>query len=85
MKCDISLKNVEFDYSIYSVRTRLHCPFCAYGKQSKSKTYKTLKSLLFHVKHDHKDEDKLFPFSVEDIHSLMHAIALAKNWKVLDN
>lgn len=85
MKCDISLKNVEFDYSYYSRQIRLHCPFCTYGKESKSKTYKTLKSLLFHVKHDHKDEGKHFPFSIEEVHSLMHAIALAKKWKLLDN
>lgn len=86
MKCDISLKNVQFDYtSRYSEQGRYHCPFCSYCKQSKSKTYKTLKSLLYHVKHDHKDEGNLFPFSVEDVHALMHAIALARHWKVLEN
>lgn len=86
MKGSILIKKVEFDYaSRYSELGRHHCPYCSYGKKSKSKTYKTLKSLLFHVKHDHKDEDRIFPFSVEDIHSLMHAIAFARQLKVLEN
>lgn len=85
MKCDILLKNVEFDYSCYSKQTRLHCPFCTYDKKTKSKTYKTLKSLLFHVKHEHKEEGKRFPFSVEEIHAVMHAIALARHWRMLEN
>lgn len=85
MKCDILLKNVEFDYAIrYSELGRHHCPFCARCKP-KSKTYKTLKSLLFHVKHEHKDEGKQSPFSIEDVHAVMHAIALARHWKVLEN
>lgn len=84
MKCEGLLKKVEFSYDVcYSEKDRYGCPFCSYGKKSKSKTYHTLKSLLYHVKHEHKDEQ--FPFSIEEIHELMHYIALARHLKVLKN
>lgn len=84
MLCEISIKKVEFPYDLcYSELGRYGCPYCSYRKKSKSKTYRTLKSLLYHVKHDHKDEQ--YPFSVEEVHKLMHAIALARHLKVLKN
>lgn len=83
--CEISFKNVQFDYSVYSAETRVGCPFCRYGKNSKSKTYRTLKSLLFHIKHDHKSDEKLFPFSLNDIHSILHVIAFAKHLRMIEN
>lgn len=82
MKCDILLKNVEFDYSYYSKRIQLQCPFCAYCKQ-RSKTYKTLKSLLFHLAHDHKNDSPYFPFDATYVHQVMNVIALAKQWRIL--
>lgn len=84
MKYDVSLKNVEFDYSVYSAPTRIGCPYCRYRKKAKSKTYLTLKSLLYHVKHDHKSDENLFPFSLNDIHSVMHVIAFAKHLRMIE-
>ena len=82
MKCELSYKNVEFDYSRYFDEIRVKCPLCKFNS-SRTKTYKSLKQLTFHLSDQHKNEGDYFPFTVDDIKNLMQMIALAKEWKLL--
>jgi len=84
MYCKISDKKVEFDYSNYSKKTRLKCPFCAYNSTKKSPTYTSLRQLVFHLSNQHSDEGHYHPFSISDIRSLMQMIALSKEWRLLE-
>ncbi len=81
MKCDIILKNVEFDYSHYFDETRIKCPRCE-SRSTRTRTYKSLKQLVFHLSDQHKNEGN-FPYTLDDIHALMNSIALAKQWRLL--
>ena len=83
MLCEINYKKVEFDYSSYSYKLRLKCPFCAYITSHKTRKYDSLKSLLFHLSEQHKNEGNYFPFSIDDVKSVMQFIALALEWKVI--
>jgi len=84
MLCELNHKKVEFDYSLYSEKTRLKCPFCAYNSTKKSITYTTLRQLVFHLSNQHSNEGNYFPFSISDIKSLMQMLALSKEWRLLD-
>ena len=84
MYCKLSDKKVEFDYSYYSTKTRLKCPFCAYNSTKKSITYTTLRQLVFHISNQHDNEGNYYPFSLSDIKSLMQMIGLSLEWKLLD-
>lgn len=84
MYCRISAKKVEFDYSYYSAKIRLKCPFCAWNSTKKSPTYMSLRQLVFHLSNQHSDEGNYHPFSLIEIRSLMQMIALAKEWRLLD-
>ena len=84
MLCRISDKKVELDYSYYSAKIRLKCPFCAYNSTKKSPTYTSLRQLVFHLSNQHNDEGNYHPFSISEIKSLMQMIALAKEWRLLD-
>jgi len=84
MQCELNHKKVAFDYSYYSVKIRLKCPFCAYNSTKKSFTYTSLKQLVFHLSNQHNDEGNYTPFSISDIKSLMQTIALSLEWKLLD-
>ena len=82
MKSKLSYKNVEFDYSRYFDETRVKCPFCEF-RTTRTKTYRSLKQLTFHLSEQHKNEGDYFPFKLDDIHFLMQMIALAKEWKLI--
>lgn len=84
MICRLSDKKVELDYSNYSAKLRLKCPFCAYNSTKKSVTYTTLRQLVFHISNQHGDEGNYYPFTISDIKSLMQMIALSKEWRLLD-
>lgn len=84
MICRLSDKKVELDYSYYSAKIRLKCPFCAYNFTQKSPTYTSLRQLVFHLSNQHNDEGNYFPFSISDIHLLMQMIALSLEWRLLD-
>ena len=80
---NIQLKKVEIDYSYYSKSVRLGCPWCRNDATHKSRVYKTLKSLLFHISDQHKNQGTYYPFTVDEIKDLMQLIALAKQWELL--
>jgi len=82
MKSKLSYKNVEFEYSRFFEETKVKCPICEFNS-SRTKTYKSLKQLTFHLSDQHKNEGNYFPFTVDDIKILMQMIALAKEWKLL--
>jgi len=82
MLCDIQLEKVEFDYSRYFDSIRIKCPFCEF-RSTRTRTYKSLKQLTFHLSDRHKNEVDCYPFKLEDIQSLMKMIALAKEWRLL--
>ncbi len=80
----LSDKKVELNYSFYSVKIRLKCPFCAYNSTKKSPTYTSLRQLVFHLANQHKDPGNYHPFSISDIQFLMQMIALSLEWRLLD-
>lgn len=82
MKCELSYKKVEFNYSRYFEETRVKCPLCEFNS-SRTKTYKSLKQLTFHLSNQHKNEGNYYPFTVDDIKELMQMIAVAKEWRLL--
>ena len=82
MLCDIQLKKVEFNYSRYFDRIRVKCPFCEFNS-TRTKTYKSLKQLTFHLSDQHKKEGDCYPFKLEDVQYLMQIIAIAKEWRLL--
>lgn len=84
MLCRISDKKVEVNYSYYSTKIRLKCPFCAYDSTKKSPTYTSLRQLVFHLSNQHNDEGNCHPFSISEIKSLMQTIALSLEWRLLD-
>ncbi|PBO84540.1 MAG: hypothetical protein COA77_08855 [Thaumarchaeota archaeon] len=84
MLCELNHKKVALDYSFYSVKIRLKCPFCAYNSTKKSITYTTLRQLVFHISNQHDNEGNYYQFSFHDIKFLMQMIALSKEWRLLD-
>ena len=84
MESRLNYKKVEFDYSYYSTKIRIKCPFCTYNSTKKSVTYTSVKQLVFHLSDQHSDEGNYYPFSNSDIQSLMQMIALSKKWRLLD-
>ncbi len=82
MKCELSYKKFEFNYSRYFDRIKIKCPFCEFTS-TRTKTYKSLKQLTFHLSDQHKKEGNYFPFKLEEIQYLMQTIALAKEWRLL--
>jgi len=84
MLCELNYKKVAIDYSFYSVKIRLKCPFCSHSTSNKTKKYDSLKSLVYHLSNEHKNEGSYYPFSLDDIKSVLPMIALAKQWRLLD-
>jgi len=82
MKCELSYKKVEFNYARYFDAVKVKCPFCE-SKTSRTKTFKSLKQLTFHLSEQHKMEGDYYPFNLDDVHFLMQMIALAKEWRLL--
>ena len=83
MEYEIRPLKVELDYSQQSALIRLGCPWCKIDTTHKSRVYKSLKSLLFHISQNHKDEGDYYPFKLDDIKALMQMIVLAKQWRLL--
>ena len=84
MQSELNHRKVEFDYSYYSTKMRIKCPFCTYNSTKKSLTYTSLKQLVFHLSNQHSDEGNYHPFSISEIKSLMQTIALSLEWRLLD-
>ncbi len=82
MKCDLSYKKVEVDYVNYSATIRVKCPFCE-SQSTRTRTYKSLKQLTFHLADQHQNEGNYYPFELNDIRTLMQTIAIAKKWRLL--
>ena len=83
MLAEIYLKKVEVDYSQYSKRIKLACPKCKHDTSYKTRTYSSLKSLLYHLSIEHKHDDNYYSFTTNDIKTLMHAVATALQWGLL--
>lgn len=82
MECKLGHKKVAYCYSHHFDETKVKCPVCEFNS-SRTKTYKSLKQLTFHLSEQHKNEGNYYPFTVDDIKTLMQMIALAKEWKLL--
>lgn len=82
MLSELIHKKVEFNYSNYFTEIRIKCPFCVFNNP-RTKTFRSLKQLVFHLSDQHKTEGNYFPFNLNDIHALMRSIALAKQWGLL--
>ena len=82
MQCELSYKKVEFDYSRYFEEIKVKCPFCEFNS-SRTRTFRSLKQLTFHLSDQHKNEGNYYPFTINDIKDLMQMIALAKEWGLL--
>lgn len=67
----------------YSASIRLGCPWCKIDTSHKSRVYKSLKSLLYHISQNHKCVGDYYPFKLDDIKLLMQNLALAKEWRLL--
>jgi len=74
----LTYKKIELDYSQYSKPFSVRCPICKHYA-SRTRKYRTLKSLLHHLATDHKT-DGMHPFSVEDAREIVKAIAIALQW-----
>ena len=83
MSCEINYKKVKINYKKYSEPIKLGCPFHSYHSSSKTRKYDTLKSLLFHLSEQHKNEGDYYPFSIDDVKSVMQFIALSLEWGLL--
>jgi len=83
MLCDIQYKKVEVDYSQYSRPIRLGCPFCIAKISHKTRTYKSLKSLLYHLSDQHQNEGNYYPFMLNDVKAVMQIVAVALEWGLL--
>jgi len=83
MLCDIQLKKVAIDYSFYSKNLRVKCPFCQYKANHKTRVYRSLKSLLYHLSNEHSKDGNYYPFTLSDVRSLMKTIAKSLEWNLL--
>ena len=77
-----SLKVVKA-YSQRTIPIKLGCPWCKIDTTYKSKTYKSIKSLLFHISQEHNNQNSYYPFSVQDIRELMNQIVIARDLRLL--
>jgi hypothetical protein len=68
----------KVDYSQYSKPHPVRCPICCHYTP-RSRKYETLKGLGHHLATDHKN-DCPDPISVSDVHEVMKALAIAKQW-----
>ena len=78
MSNTLTYKKIEVNYSQYSKPFPVLCPICRYYK-ARTRKYKTLKSLGHHLAVDHKN-DGSSPTSIPDVHEIMKALAIAKQW-----
>ena len=76
------LKEAKFDYyTRYGEYIKAKCPFCS-AKKSRTKFYHSLKSLTWHIAHDHSS-DVGYSFSFEQVNEVLRALALAKEWQII--
>lgn len=76
------LIKLEVDYSFYSTHIRLFCPYCSWKTKHKTRKYDSLKSLGHHIATEHK-ENRIYPFTLEDVHEIMKVIAKALELGIL--
>lgn len=76
---------VEIDFRRqYSKQIKnLGCPKCKHDTPYKTRTYRSLKSLLYHLSVEHKHDDSYYPFTTNDIKTLMQSIAVSLEWGLL--
>ncbi|MBM3910789.1 MAG: hypothetical protein FJ356_03980 [Thaumarchaeota archaeon] len=83
MLYELNYKKVEIDYSFYSKPIKLGCPFCKFNSSHKTRSYRSLKSLIYHLSNEHKQEGEYYPFILNDIKTLMQNIATSLQWGLL--
>lgn len=83
MQYEIRSLNVEVPQFQYSKTIRLGCPWCKIDTTHKSRVYKSLKSLLFHISQQHREPGDYYPFSTNQIKTLMQGIAISLDWGLL--
>jgi len=76
------LKEAKIDYyKRYSENIKVKCSFCV-RKTKRTKTYRSLKSLSWHLAHFHSNEAG-HPFSCDQVQEVLKVLALAKEWRIL--
>lgn len=76
------LKEAKSYYIVFSTAFDLKCPYCNYSALYKKKTFHSLKSLSWHLAHEHHD-DVGYPFTLEQIQEILKVLALVKQWGML--
>ena len=79
---DKLIKEAKAYYEIFSKPIKLRCPYCTYDTSHKTKTFRSLKSLSWHVMHEHQNEIG-YPFSLEQVQELIKVIGIAIHWEIL--
>ncbi len=79
----VEVLDIKFPQTQYSMFIRLGCPWCKIDTTHKSRVYKSLKSLLFHISQQHSKSGSYYPFSPDQINSLMQLVALSLEWGLL--
>lgn len=78
---NLTLLKVEIDYSQYLRPFAVRCPFCRHCTP-RTKTYKTLKSLSWHITNAHKT-DGAYPFTTCEVREVLKIIAKCLEWGIL--
>lgn len=81
MECKLGHKKVAYCYSHHFDEIRVKCPFCEFNS-SRTRIYKSLKQLSYHLSDQHQNEGDFYPFKLEDVKFLMQMIALSKEWRL---
>lgn len=77
-----SLLNIVFNYSFFFVEGKFKCPYCQLNSR-RTKTYKTLKQLSWHISNQHAEANTNSPFTVEQVREVLKVLAVAKQWRIL--
>lgn len=80
---DLQSLKVEIDYEFFFVLILLGCPFCEYQTAHKTRTFKTLKQLTWHLANTHPEPGMYYPFTMEEVQQVLKVIAKAKEWRIL--
>lgn len=68
-------------YQFFSALISVYCPICK-RSTSRTRTYRSLKSLSWHLSHNHRN-DIDYPVKLEQIQEILKIIALAKQLEIL--
>lgn len=79
---DQLLKEAKTFYKIISYPYPVYCPICPCETKHKRKKYHSLKSLSWHVAHEHQNVVG-YPFSSEQVLELIKLIGIAIHWGIL--